>query len=65
MHILCRFFGHRRSLRRITPWHQSWQTECLLCSTRLMRVRHGKWVPFGLVAKTSSELRGTRAKAAD
>jgi hypothetical protein len=45
MQILCRLLGHRRNKRRITQWRESWQTECLMCSTRLVRMRRGKWVP--------------------
>jgi hypothetical protein len=65
MYILCRLFGHRRDRRLITPWRESWQTECSLCSTRLMRVRHGKWVPIGAVAERASEYRGNAPQAAD
>jgi hypothetical protein len=47
MNILCRLFGHRRDRRLITPYRETWLTECSLCSTRLRRVRHGHWVPIG------------------
>lgn len=65
MHILCRLFGHRRNRRRIMPWREGWQTECSLCSTRLTRVRRGKWVPIGAVAKIGSEYRASQAKVTD
>jgi len=65
MDMLCRLFGHRRKRRRIMPWRESWQTECSLCSTRLTRVRPGKWVPIGVVAKIGSEFRAWQAKGAD
>lgn len=64
MNILCRLFGHRRDRRLITPYCESWQTECSLCATRLRRVRHGKWVPV-VVVKASSERRASRPSAAD
>jgi hypothetical protein len=65
MNILCRLFGHRRSRRRIMPWRDSWQTECSLCSTRLTRVRHGQWVPIGVVASIGSEFSPARRTRAD
>ena len=49
MHILCRLMGHKRNKRRVTQWRESWQTECMICSTRLIRVRRRHWVPAGLI----------------
>jgi hypothetical protein len=57
--------GHRRNKRKIMPWRGSWQTECRVCATRLARVRRGKWVPIGVVARNSSWLRTARARSAD
>jgi hypothetical protein len=62
MNILCRLFGHRRDRRLITPYRESWQTECSLCSTRLRRVRHGHWVPVRVVAKFGGQLRASQTK---
>ena len=65
MHILCRLFGHRLDRRQITPWRETWQTECSLCSTRLTRVRHGTWVPARVMPKITSEFRAGKANATD
>jgi hypothetical protein len=50
MDSLCRLIGHRRNKRRITQWRDSWQSECIICSTRLARVRPGQWVPISAMA---------------
>jgi hypothetical protein len=65
MNILCRLFGHRRDRRLIRPWRESWQTECSLWSVRLTRVRHGRWVPIGLVTKIGGEFGVCRPKEAE
>ena len=65
MQMLCRLIGHQRYKRGIPPWRESWQTECRICATRLVRVRHGKWVPLGPFVKDTAMCRAHHSTPAD
>jgi hypothetical protein len=65
MQILCRLLGHRRNTRRVTQWRDTWQSECVICSTRLARIRRGKWVVISSIVTMRDGLSARHANHAD
>lgn len=43
--ILCMMFGHSRSRRGARFVAGTWRSDCRLCETPLIRLRHGQWIP--------------------
>lgn len=46
LNFLCSLLGHRRSRRGIRPMSGTWQSECILCGTRMQRIGPKHWVPL-------------------
>jgi hypothetical protein len=46
LNFLCSLLGHHRSRRHLRPTGGTWQSECILCGTRMQRIGHKHWVPL-------------------
>jgi hypothetical protein len=46
LNILCSLLGHHRSRRHLRPTGGTWQSECILCGTRMQRIGPQHWVPI-------------------
>jgi hypothetical protein len=45
LNFLCSLIGHHRSRKRLRPTAGTWQSECILCGTRMQRIGPQHWVP--------------------